>query len=183
MTITRRLGILFAALAIAALGVTPALAATINQDQVPTTAAEWTAANPEKSAAACTGDDVPQAGEAKWHFILNGAGSGQTVTLTAYFEDAEGNPVPPITAVGDEADHSGTYHFYVTTPDDYTLVNATTDETGSSINLVLSHVCLGTPPVVVPEAPATALLAITAGLMGLFFVFRRRSAAAQTTAV
>lgn len=178
---TRRLGTVLAVLALSAIAVSPALAATINPNQVPVTPAEWTAANPETSAEECTGDNVPGAGEAKWHFILNGATSGQTVTLTATFTDATGATVV-MTDVGDEASTSGTYHFYITTPDDYTLENATTDETGTSNELVLSHVCLGTPPVVVPEAPASALLVLSAGVIGILFLLRRRPMVGKVSA-
>jgi hypothetical protein len=177
----RRLGVAFAALALAALAVSPALAATINQEQVPTTAAEWTAANPAKSAAECTGDNVPAEGLARWHFVLTGAATGQTITLTAYFTDANDVPQAPLQDVGEEADSSGTYHFYINTPDDWILVNATTNESGTSGNLNLSHVCLGTPGEIVPEAPASALLVLTAGVLGLFFILRRRSITSTAT--
>jgi hypothetical protein len=177
----RRLGVVFAVLALVALTVTPAFAATINQDQVPTTAAEWTAANPDKSAEECSDPaNVPPEGMARWHFILNGATTGQTVTLTAQFEDGDGNPVT-LTDVGDEADASGTYHFDIDTPDDYTLINATTNEVGPSLNLNLSHVCLGGPPVIIPEAPASILLVLTAALVGVWFL-RRQSTLGKTIA-
>jgi hypothetical protein len=174
---TRKIGITFAALALTALAVSPALATQINQDQVPITAAEWTAANP--NAEECTNEEnIPAEGMARWHFILNGAPSGQTVTLTADFEDGDGNPVQ-LTDVGDEADASGTYHFNIDTPDDYTLIDANTDVDGSQLNL--SHVCLGEPEVIIPEAPVSALLVLTAALVGFWFL-RRQSLKGSTTA-
>lgn len=180
MTRTRRLGLVAAAFALVAISATPALATQINQSQVPTTAAEFIATDPEGNAEECAKATVAS-GDALWHFILTGAPSDTTITLTANFTDGEGNPVPPMTDVGEEASDSGTYHFYITTPDDYTLVNATTDVDGN--NLVLSHVCLGDPPVIVPEAPASAMLVLTAAaLVGLLFL-RRRSLAAKATSV
>jgi hypothetical protein len=167
--ITRRFGGVLAALALTAIAVSPALATQINQEQVPTTAAEFVALDPEQNARDCEGDTTPS-GSALWHFVLNGAPSGQTVTLTADFEDAEGNPVQ-MTDVGEEADASGTYHFFITTPDDYTLVDANTDVDGNQLNL--SHVCIGEPEVVIPESPASVLLVLTGALVGFLFLRRQ----------
>jgi hypothetical protein len=178
VTITRRIGVLVAALALVAVSVTPAFATQISQSQVPTTAAEFIALDPEGNAAECEGEIVAS-GDALWHFILTGAPSGETITLTANFTDGEGNPVPPMTDVGEEASTSGTYHFYITTPDDYTLVDANTDVDGT--NLVLSHVCLGDPPVIVPEAPASALLVLSAAALLGLLLLRRRNVVGQTT--
>jgi hypothetical protein len=173
----RRIAALLAALALTAVAVSPALATTLNPDHQNTTAAEFLAAHPE-TADDCEGTPPPE-GMVLWHFILNGAPSGETVTLTANFLDGDGNPVAPITDVGEEADASGTYHFEITTPDDYTLVNASTDVDGNQLNL--SHVCFGEPPVIIPEAPASALLVLSAALIGLYFI-RRMSMKGSPTA-
>lgn len=178
MKLRRHLAHVVAALALTALAVSPALATTLNPDHQNTSAAEFLAAHPE-TADDC--EDVTVAeGSVLWHFILNGAPSGETVTLTANFLDGDGNPVPPITDEGDEADSSGTYHFEITTPDDYTLVSASTDVDGNNLNL--SHVCIGEPPVIIPEAPASALLVLSAGIIGLLYLFRRRSAVSGVAA-
>jgi protocatechuate 3,4-dioxygenase beta subunit len=166
-----------AALALTLVAVSPALATELNEDHQNTTAAQFLAAHPE-TADDCEGPP-PAEGTVLWHFILNGAPSGETVTLTANFLDGGGNPVAPIMDEGDEADASGTYHFEIITPDDYTLVTANTDVDGNNLNL--SHVCIGEPPVIIPEAPASALLVLTAALIGLYFI-RRQSLKATPTA-
>jgi hypothetical protein len=178
----RRLGVVFAALALALVAVSPALATDLKDGQGGITDAEWVAAHPDNTD--CVGDTTPS-GSTLWHFVLNDHGStGQAtdpVTLTAWFNDADGNPVAPYVVVAPTHVDGVIYHFNVVTPEGYTLVDASTDKGSADAELLLSHVCIGEPGTDVPESPASALLVLSAGLLGLFFI-RRQSIKGSTTA-
>jgi hypothetical protein len=179
----RRLGVVFGVLALTALAVSPALATDLKDGQGNISDAEWVAAHPDNTD--CVGDTTPS-GSTLWHFILNDHGTAPdqasgTVTLTATFTDEDGNPVAPYVVVQPNWVDNVVYHFNVITPSGYTLVDASTDKGGSEAELLLSHVCIGEPGTEVPESPASVLLVLTSGLLGLFFI-RRQSIAGKATA-
>jgi hypothetical protein len=67
------------------------------------------------------------------------------------------------------------YDIVTSSPD--TLLSASTS--GTTGTLVLSSICDGGPSPVVPEAPASVLLLLTAALVGLgFLVWRMRGSRA-----
>lgn len=179
---TRRLGAVFAALALTALAVSPAFATVIKDGQAPISDAAWVAANPNNTD--CVGDTTPS-GSTLWHFILNDHGTvnqaSGTVTLTATFTDANGNPVAPyVTTDAVPTDHV-IYSFTIITPSGYTLQTASTDKGSLDAELLLSHVCIGQPGTDIPESPASALLVLSAGLLGFLFL-RRQSMAGKGAA-
>lgn len=165
--------VLLAVVALGLFAASPALATDINDSQVPTTAQDAPQGDEEDCA------DFTKEGMVLWHFILNGAPSGETPTITATF-DTDGDLATTgdqvnLTDVGDEASTSGTYHFFIETPDDYVLVWASTDVDGN--NLVLSHVCIGPPTPPIPEAPIGLFLPLVAiGAFGVFMYRNRRQA-------
>lgn len=174
MTKLRRFGLIFGALTLSLMAVSPALATDLNQD-TPIVAGDY------------QGDpltdckDYDTEGMVLWHFILNQADAGQTnIVLTATFENADGDIITR-TDTGEEQGQGqgGTYHFYVETPDGYDLTGASTagdTENDSQENmLVLSHTCVGPPPPVIPEAPIALMLPLLAlGVFGFFILRNRR---------
>jgi hypothetical protein len=107
-----------------------------------------------------------QAGTVLYHFVLTNTTS-QTETLSATFENA--GTVPGVKTHVNEHDNQGVYtvQYDVTVASPDTLLSATTS--GTTGQLQLSHVCDGGPGQEVPEAPASILLVLTAGLIGLGF--------------
>jgi hypothetical protein len=173
----RRIGALLAALALAAVVVSPALATGIKASQVPTTAANA----PQGTTAECSG--FTEEGMVLWHFVLNDqgdvpAGGWGTVTLTASF-DTDGDGIADATRVATDSDpvDSYIYQFEVTTPEDWVLTDASTDFGSADATLLLSHVCFGSPPPEVPEAPLALLLPLGAMLaLGGYLLKHRREA-------
>lgn len=175
MTIQRRLAGVLAALALLTLAASPVLATDIKSSQVPTdgTGFEGT---PEECA------DYDTEGMTLWHFLLNDHGDDVpeggwgTVTLTATFEDENGDPQTRTATDSDPVDHY-IYSFFVETPEGWTLVDASTDKGGADAMLLLSHVCFGPPPPVIPEAPVALLLPLIAlaGFGAYLFRDRRRA--------
>lgn len=178
MTILRRLGVIFAALALTVLAASPALAVGLQQDP-PLYADDFQGDTGEGGEC----ENYTTEGMILWHFILNNADSGDTtITLTATFENEAGDIITRTDDTPEEAGTSGTYHFYVETPDGYWLTGASTtgetdDDDGQPANLVLSHACVGPPPPVIPEAPVALMLPlVAAAIFGLYIVRNRRQA-------
>jgi hypothetical protein len=112
----------------------------------------------------------PSADQLDWHFVLNQSATNDQ-TLTFSFASGYTDTVS-----ADQVVDSYVLHYDVYTTGDDTLVDAFTS--GDTGILVLSDIC-GNPPPVVPEAPASVLLVLTAGLAGLGFVaWRMRTSAA-----
>jgi uncharacterized repeat protein (TIGR01451 family) len=83
-------------------------------------------------------------GNVTWHFVANqiSGGTDQSAELTATFEDSSGNQYTVSDPDGGEPKGNGqTWHFYVTTTEDATLIDATAtfgDSQTDAANLVLS---------------------------------------------
>jgi len=122
----------------------------------------------------CAGLDL-QPGEVLWHFVHTMTdGTDLPSTLTATFQDAGTITVNGYSNGGGTAEVM--YDITTTTGTD-TLLSASDTITNDGL-LNLSHICQGGPPPDVPEAPASVLLLITAGLAGLaFFAWQKRRAA------
>jgi hypothetical protein len=113
---------------------------------------------------------TPTQDQLDWHFILNqSATDDQTLTVT--FQNAGTITVSPDQVV----DHYVLHYDVYTTGSDTLLSASTSGDTGV---LVLSDIC-GNPPPVIPEAPASVLLVLTAGLAAIgFAAWRMRQNAA-----
>src|ERR671919_963558 len=156
----RRLAALLAASGLILVLAAPALAVTEPLNQA--TPIAW---NDPSIEVECDADDNVPSGMVLWHFIAHT--SSADFTLTADF-DVDSEP-------GNEAtfDVSGmaptktvdlyTLHWEVTTPLG-TLVDASITGSGSVTSFNLSHVCPN-PGEIIPEAPASALLVVTAVLL------------------
>jgi hypothetical protein len=125
--------------------------------------------SPQGTAEDCAEFNV-QPGQVVWHFVAHTTDPNET--LTATFTNAGTFPnVTPYKTV----DHYE-LHFAITTGSPDTLTDASTTGDG---NLQLSHICDGGPGGDVPEAPASVLLLLTAGLAGLAYVgWRMRTSTA-----
>ena len=171
VTVLRRLGVIFAALALSVMAVSPALATNLAQTP-PLYAVDF----PDEEDCA----DYTTEGMILWHFILTNADAGDaTITLTATFENADGDVIVRTDTTPLET--GGAYHFEVETPDGYWLTGASTsgdtDTVPPDAQLVLSHACIGPPPPVIPEAPFALLLPLMAlGVFGFFLLKNRRQA-------
>jgi hypothetical protein len=161
-TLIRRLAALLAAFGMTLMLAAPALAVELHQ----TPPIASTAVGFEPGDGDC--DDV-QSGQVLWHFILTDGNGTEKLTVT--FANSPAQTVSSTKIVGNAT------HFDVWTGPD-TLVSASTDSDAGQLNL--SHICDGGPPPEVPESPASVLLVLTAGLIGLGFAGwkMRRSAAA-----
>jgi hypothetical protein len=115
------------------------------------------------------GDNCPDLdpGVVVWHFVINQS-STPTQSLTLMFENAG-----LVTVAGpDKVVDQYVLHFFVTTGED-TLQTA--ESSGDGV-FVLSDICSGGPGEIIPEAPASVLLMVSAGLAGLgYLAWRRRS--------
>lgn len=129
-----------AALAALALAFAPSAAASteisINPGNVPTTADDFTHSCDQIPG----GASLP--GQDGWVFVLPGK-DGKFVTVTAVFEDADGNEHSLNATV---LDGPGTSKAYVITPIGWTLVDASATITGSAPQdqFNLTHACPGT---------------------------------------
>lgn len=161
----RRLAAVWAALAMTVLLAAPVLAIEIG-NTLPIASNQ----GPQGTAEECAEFNV-QPGQVVWHFIQNQSDS-QTETLTATFQNAGTRTATPYKTSPDNdlADH-WTLHYAITTGSPDTLLSASATGTG---NLRLSHICNGGPPPEIPEAPASALMILTAGIAGLAFLALRR---------
>jgi hypothetical protein len=164
----RRLSAILAALAMTLLLTAPAFANTVHQSNISSDNADFQGTEEE-----CAGLDL-QPGQVLWHFIHVGTdGSDLPSTLTATFTSAG-----TLTASG-YSNGGGTapVMYDIITPTADTFVTGsdtiTTDPQTEPLNL--SHICNGGPPPDVPEAPASVLLILTAGLGLGFLAWRRRS--------
>ena len=153
----RRLAALLAALGMTLLLSAPALAVEIGND-LPITSGD---AEFQGSDTECAEADA-QPGQVVWHFIINQSTTDDQ-TVTATFQNAG-----TITLGPDKVVDAFVLHYNFTTGSPDTLLSASSS--GTTGNLVLSHICDGGPPPVIPEAPASVLLILTAGLAGLTFV-------------
>jgi hypothetical protein len=153
----RRLAALLAALGMTLLLSAPAFAVEIGND-LPITSGD---AEFQGSEAECEEADA-QPGQVVWHFIINQS-STDDQTVTATFQNAG-----TITQSPDKVVDTFVLHYDFTTGSPDTLLSASSS--GSTGILVLSHICDGGPPPEIPEAPASALLILTAGLAGLAFL-------------
>jgi hypothetical protein len=163
----RRLAAAVAALGLTLLLAAPALAVDIT-NPLPITS---DAAAFQGSDTDCAGLNL-QPGQVDWHFVLNQSATNDQ-TLTATFQTAGTVTVSP-----DKVVDTYVLHYDIITGTDTLLSASTSGDTG---NLQLSHICNGGPPPDVPEAPASVLLLLTAGLLGAGFVgwrMRRATTAA-----
>jgi hypothetical protein len=118
----------------------------------------------------CTGVTL-QPGQVLWHFVLNQSDTPDA-TMTATFSDSSDN----VTAITpDKTEDHYVLMWDVITGQD-TLISASTSGNTTGV-FVLSHICDGGPPPDVPEAPASALLVVAAGvgLLGFMALRMRRS--------
>lgn len=154
----RRLAAFVAALGLLIVVAAPALAADItNQLPISSDNASYQGD--------CDAFPNLQTGQVGWLFVINQS-STDTQILTLQFQNAGTVTVSSPTTVQD----SYNLHYAVVTPTADTLVAASSSGDG---NLVLSGICNGGPPPVVPEAPASALLVLAAGAAALGFVAYR----------
>jgi hypothetical protein len=152
----RRLAAALAALALMLLLAGPAFATTQITNPLPVKSSDPLY---QGTQAQCAEFNV-QPGQVVWHFTAHS--STNTDLLTATFLTFGTTTVSPYKV-------TDTYElqFAITTGSPDTLQSASTTATD---NLQLSHICDGGPPPDVPEAPASVLLLLTAGLLGLGFV-------------
>lgn len=159
----RRLAALLAAFGMTLMLAAPALAVDIHQTvPIASDSAEF-----QGDANECT--TALQSGQVLWHFVVIGSSTDDTVSVE--FATAG---IRTLTAT---KDLENVQHYETITGPD-TLNSASSSGTTGQLNL--SHICNGGPPPEVPEAPASALLLVTSGLIGLGFVGwkMRRSASA-----
>ena len=156
----RRLAAILAALGMTLLLSAPVLAVDLNQDPpISSDSAEFQGSETE-----CADADV-EAGQVLWHFIINQSSTDdQTITVT--FQNAGTHTYSP-----DKVVDSFVLHYDVITGSPDTLLSATSSGNDGTFNL--SHICNGGPPPEIPEAPASALLILTAGVAGLAFLALR----------
>lgn len=162
----RRLAAVFAALVMTMLLAVPAFAVELTN----ATPISSDNAGLQGTTAECAEFNV-QPGQVVWHFVQTKS-DDQTETLTATFQNAGTKTATPYKTSPDQdtADH-WTLHYAITTGSPDTLLSASA--TGGD-GLQLSHICNGGPPPEIPEAPASVLLILTAGLAGLGFMSLRR---------
>jgi hypothetical protein len=163
--VIKRLAAAFAAFGLTLMFVGPALAVEIT-NPLPISSADFGV----NTAGNCHG--TPTQDQLDWHFVLNqSATNNQTLTVT--FQNAGTITVSPDQVVDTYVLHYDVY----TTGADTLLAASTSGDTGM---LQLSDIC-GNPPPVIPEAPASALLVLTAGFAAFGFVawrMRRNAAVA-----
>ena len=137
-----------------------ALANDVNPDHVGATDATFTSD--------CT-DGTPDDGFTTWHFIHTGTSSADLPSeLTAEFDNAG------VQTADGFVNGNSIVMYNITIPSGDTLLSAS-DDISNDGNLNLSHVCVGSPPPEVPEAPFALLLPIVAlGAIGGYFLIQRR---------
>ena len=168
----RRLAAILAALGLVLMIAAPAFANPVEQGNVSFDNVDFQADSGE-----CPAGTV-DTGEVLWHFVHTMTDTSDLPsTLTAQFLDASGGTVT-LTAEGYQNGNDSSQVFYdITTPTGYTFVSGsdTIDNFAAGGRLNLSHICQGGPPPEIPEAPASALLILTAGaLVAGFIVLRMR---------
>jgi hypothetical protein len=165
MRVIKRLASALAAFGLTLLLVGPALAVDIHQD-LPIVSGTFGV----DTSGDCHG--TPTQDQLDWHFVLIQSDTDDQ-TLTVTFQDAGTITVGP-----DQVVDFYVLHYDVYTNGADTLLSASTS--GDTGMLQLSDIC-GNPPPVIPEAPFSALLVLTAGLAALGFAawrMRQNSAAA-----
>ena len=100
------------------------------------------------------------AGQVLWHFVVVGSSTVDTVTAT--FQTAGTRTLTAYKTVGN------VQHYETTTGSPDTLLSLSSSGTDGQVQL--SHICNGGPPPEIPESPASVLLMVTAGLIGLGFM-------------
>jgi hypothetical protein len=169
----RRLAALIAALAVMLMFAAPVLATDLNPDHVGTTFDDPESQGTDEG---CTADLTEigielAEGEVLWHFVLTGT-EASTGTLTVDFLNAGDAVVATFWK-----DTGDTLHWYVITDSPETLEGASTDVSGTNLNL--SHICQGPPDTEIPEAPIALILpGIALAMFGVYFVLNRRRSAA-----
>lgn len=153
--VIKRFGVILATLGLTLLVAAPALAVDINPAQIGTS-------SDSNFTSDCTGLHAAGVGQVDWHFVLNKSDTNNQ-TLTATFLNAGTITVSP-----DKVTDSYVLQYDILTGSPDTLQSASTS--GTTGQLELSSICNGGPPPIVPEAPFSALLVLTAGLTGLGFV-------------
>jgi hypothetical protein len=168
----RRLAAVLAALGLTMLMAAPAFADTVKQTNI-----AWDDPEFQGDEMECADADLEE-GEVLWHFVHVGTdGDDLPATLTATFERADGTTFT-LTASGfSNGDGSAPVMYNIVTTDAVKFVSGSdtldTDDMTEPLNL--SHICAGGPGEIIPEAPASALLVITAAIAGLgFLVWRTR---------
>lgn len=170
----KRLCALGAALGLMLVVAAPALA-VYSQPIHQATPIPWDAtvdANGNPITQECSADELAQLqpGEVLWHFV--GHFATTNVTMTATFADSSFNVTnKPWDSI---ADHYQLDWEIITS--ETTLLSASVDTATDVDGFNLSHIC-SVPPVVVPEAPMSALLLLTSGFsaLGWFALRLRRS--------
>jgi len=164
---------LIAALAVVFMFAAPVLATDLNPDHVGITFDDPTKQGTDED---CTADleglEIELAeGEVFWHFVLTGT-EASTGVLTVDFLNAGDAVVATFWK-----DTGDTLHWYVITDSPETLQGASTDVTGTNLNL--SHICQGPPDTEIPEAPVALILpGIALAMFGAYLVINRRRSAA-----
>lgn len=159
----RRIAALAAALGLMLMLAAPALAQTVHQANVNSDDAGF-----QGSASECRSANL-QPGQVLWHFIHNQVDPATDLpsTLTASFSLSG-----TVTWQGTQQGSNIAYNV-ITNMGAETFISGS-DTVGTDAapkgNLNLSHICNGGPPPDVPEAPASVLLLLTAGLAGVAFM-------------
>ena len=164
----RRSVAILAALSLSLMVAAPALAISVAQSNV-----SWDDAEFQGDESECAGADL-QPGQVLWHFVHVGTdASDLPSTLTATFDVAG-----TVTASG-YVNGSSPVMYDIITGEDTFLSGSDNISTGGPLNL--SHICSGGPGTEIPEAPASILLVLVAGMAAAGFVvwqMRRSSAVA-----
>lgn len=162
----RRLAAMLAVLGLALMVAAPALANDLHQP----TPISWDDPAFQGSEEDCADADIGE-DEVLWHFVHVGTSSADLPsTLTAEFETAG------VVTVSGYVNGDSIVMYDIITGQDTLLSASDTIETDPMTEpLNLSHICPGGGEVIIPEAPASVLLVLTAGILGLAFLgFRMR---------
>jgi hypothetical protein len=116
---------------------------------------------------------APEAGQVAWVFVAHvTSGDPEGFLLTATFEDSSGDVVdqPPEMPIPDSEPHWIVYTSLTTLTDATITGDGTIQENDDISNsFELSHVCPN-PGNEIPEAPMSALLILSAGIVGLAYL-------------
>lgn len=168
----RRLAAVFAGVGLVLLMTAPAFAYTpLTTPLHQATPIAWNDVNYQGTEEECAGLNL-QPGQVDWHFVVHTDSS--TGVMSADFDPGTADDVTemPPTKVVDTYE----LHWDIITGED-TLLAASTSVVPSADGFNLSHIC-SNPETQIPEAPASALLVISAGiaLVGFLGWRMRRSA-------
>lgn len=159
----RRIAAILAVLSMMLLVAAPAMAQSLSQE----TPIAWNDADFQGTEEECA-DVVLDPGEVYWHFIHTMTSSTDLPSsLTVTFSDGSTQ------TVNGYVNGNSIVMYDVYTTGELDLVSAV-DTIGTDANpiglLNLSNICSGGPPPVIPEAPASVLLVVTAALAAAGFV-------------